>query len=147
MMGRILCLDYGLKRTGIAVTDPLKIIANGLTTLNRHELLPFLEDYIHRENVECIVIGEPKHLNNEAAAIEKEIQQLINSVIKKYPSVTIERMDERFTSKMALKTMIDGGIKKMQRRDKAIVDKISATIILQSYLEKKGNMRHLTNDQ
>ena len=135
-MARILSIDFGKKRTGIAITDELQIIASGLTTVETKVLLPFLKDYFLKENVELVVIGEPKRLNNEPS----EVVPILNEFIKKFridfPEMPIERMDERFTSKMAFQTMIDSGLKKKQRQNKALVDEIAATIILQDYLNK-----------
>lgn len=135
-MARILSIDFGKKRTGIAITDELQIIASGLTTVETKVLLPFLKDYFAKENVERVVIGEPKRLNNEPS----EVVPLLNEFIKKFriefPVTPVERMDERFTSKMAFQTMIDSGLKKKQRQNKALVDEIAATIILQDYLNK-----------
>ena len=136
-MGRILSLDYGRKRTGVAVTDPLKIIATGLTTVRTHDLLKFIEDYTGRESVELIVIGLPKQTNNELSENERYISQFINTLTKKMPHLKIERYDERFTSIMAHQAMIAGGLKKKDRQNKELVDEISATIILQGYLESK----------
>ncbi|WP_075340868.1 Holliday junction resolvase RuvX [Tenacibaculum agarivorans] len=136
-MARVLAIDYGIKRTGIAVTDELQIIASGLTTVDTGELLTFLKNYISKENVELFVIGKPKQMNNTDSESESLIQPFINQLIKEIPSVPIQRIDERFTSKMAFQTMIDSGLKKKQRRNKALVDEISATIILQSYLYNK----------
>lgn len=135
-MARILSIDFGKRRTGIAITDELQIIASGLTTVETKVLLPFLKDYFAKEKVERVVIGEPKRLNNEPS----EVVPLLNEFIKKFrtefPEMPIERMDERFTSKMAFQTMIDSGLKKKQRQNKALVDEIAATIILQDYLNK-----------
>lgn len=133
-MARILAIDYGSKRTGIAVTDPLRLIASGLTTVATKQLLAFLHTYIKEETVATIVIGEPKRLNNEPSTIEGEIIRFRESVQKQFPTLKIVRQDERFTSKMAFQTMIDSGLSKKKRRDKALVDEISATIILQDYL-------------
>ena len=133
-MGRILAIDYGTKRTGIAVTDELQIIASGLTTVATENLLEFLKDYITKENVELFVIGEPKQMNNRASESEIYIQDFIEKLTKTIPEIPIKRVDERFTSKMAFQTMIDSGLKKNQRKNKALVDEISATLILQSYL-------------
>lgn len=133
-MGRILAIDFGEKRTGIAVTDELKIIASGLTTVNTKELLDFLKDYTTKENVELFVIGKPKQLNNTDSESEQYILPFLKSLEKAFPTIQIQRVDERFTSKMAFQTMIDSGLKKKQRQNKALVDEISATIILQSYL-------------
>ncbi len=134
-MGRILAIDYGQKRTGLAVTDELKIIANSLTTVGTSELISFLKDYISREKIEEIVIGKPKQMDNTDSESEKYIAPFVKSLQKLFPEIPIKRYDERFTSKMAFQTMIDAGINKKKRRDKALIDTISATIILQSYLE------------
>lgn len=133
-MARILAIDYGTKRTGIAVTDELQIIASGLTTVATKELLPFLKDYISKEKVELFLIGEPKQMNNEVSESEASIQSFLKKLTAHIPEMPVKRVDERFTSKMAFQTMIDSGLKKEQRKNKALVDEISATIILQSYL-------------
>jgi len=132
-MARILALDYGTKRTGIAVTDELQLIASGLTTVPTDELLKFLQEYLAAEQVERILIGEPKRMNNEASGVEAHIISF-REKLAKVTSIPIERIDERFTSKMAVQTMLDSGLKKKKRKDKALVDEISATIILQTYL-------------
>lgn len=136
-MGRIIAIDYGTKRTGIAITDDLQIIASGLTTVDTKTLIPFLKDYFQKENVEAMVIGEPKRMNNEASDVEADILRFRESVLKAFPDLTIIRQDERFTSKMAFQTMIDSGIGKKKRQNKALIDQISATIILQDYLYNK----------
>ena len=136
-MPRIIAIDFGDKRTGIAVTDNLKMIATALITLHPQEVIPFLQDYMKKEAVECIVLGKPVNLNNTDNEIEKNIQSFIVDLKKNFPEMKIERMDERFTSKIAQRTIIDAGIKKMERRNKSLVDKVSATLILQSYLEQK----------
>lgn len=136
-MPRIIAIDYGTKRTGIAVTDELQLIASGLTTVATKELMKFLKEYLSTENVEAMVIGEPKRMNNEASDVEEDILRFRESVEKKHPSLKIIRQDERFTSKMAFQTMIDSGIGKKKRQNKALVDQISATIILQDYLYNK----------
>ena len=133
-MARILAFDYGQKRTGIAITDELKIIASGLTTVTTLSVFTFLEDYLSTEKVELFVIGEPKQMNNTASESEKLILIFINKLTNKYPKIPIKRVDERFTSKMAFQTMIDSGISKGKRKNKALIDQISATIILQTYL-------------
>ncbi|HEY9185226.1 MAG TPA: Holliday junction resolvase RuvX [Salegentibacter sp.] len=135
-MARILAIDYGTKRTGIAVTDELQIIASGLTTVNTGELLPFLERYFREEKVELVLVGEPKQKDGSASQSEVHIQEFLKSFSEKFPSMSVKRVDEAFTSKMAFQTMIDSGLKKKKRRDKALIDEISATIILQSYLYK-----------
>lgn len=134
-MGRILALDIGRKRTGVAVTDPLKIIANGLATIPSHTVIKFLGDYFGRESVELLVIGNPKQMDNTPSEAMRFIDPIVRGIRKAFPEMPINFIDERFTSKMAKQAMIDGGMKKMDRRDKATVDTISATIILQSYLE------------
>ncbi|WP_340202787.1 Holliday junction resolvase RuvX [Ascidiimonas sp. W6] len=135
-MGRILALDYGVKRTGIAVTDELQIIASGLTTVATETLIPFLKSYLAKEVVDILIIGEPKQMDNTPSESEKHIAVFIKKLAKELPEVPIERVDERFTSKMAVQSMIAGGVKKGKRRDKALVDEISATLILQSFLNK-----------
>ncbi|GAB5475200.1 MAG: Holliday junction resolvase RuvX [Maribacter sp.] len=136
-MGRVVALDYGRKRTGIAVTDPLQLIASGLTTVPTHGLIEFLKQYLDEEEVECLVVGEPKQMNNTPSEAETFIAPFLRRLKKTFPSIPIERQDERFTSKMAVQAMIEGGMKKKQRQNKAIIDEISATIILQAYLNKK----------
>ena len=136
-MSRILAIDYGKKRTGIAVTDPMQIIASGLTTVATTELMDFLLKYTSQEKVERIVVGHPKQLNNEDSENMKRIVPFVNQLKKKLPDIPIEWVDERFTSVLAHQVMIDGGLKKTARQNKALVDELSATIILQSYLESK----------
>ncbi|MEX6625854.1 Holliday junction resolvase RuvX [Tenacibaculum salmonis] len=136
-MGRVLAIDFGKKRTGIAVTDELQIIASGLTTINTKELIPFLKDYIKKENVELFIIGKPKQMDNSDSESEALILPFLNKLKNSIPNIPIKREDERFTSKMAFQTMIDSGLNKKQRQNKALVDEISATIILQSYLYNK----------
>lgn len=136
-MGRILAIDYGEKRTGIAITDELQIIASGLTTVPTKELLKFLSDYTSSEHVDLFLIGEPKQMNYTASESEVFIAPFITKLKKRFPNIPIERIDERFTSKIAFQTMIDGGLKKNQRKNKALIDEISATLILQSYLYSK----------
>ncbi|WP_435416574.1 Holliday junction resolvase RuvX [Polaribacter aestuariivivens] len=133
-MARILAIDFGKKRTGIAVTDELQIIASGLTTVNTNELLSFLKDYVSKEKVDLFLVGQPKQMNNSDSESEVLIVAFLKKLAKIIPEIPVQRVDERFTSKMAFQTMIDGGMKKKQRRNKALVDEISATIILQSYL-------------
>ena len=134
-MGRILAIDYGTKRVGIATTDPLQIIASGLDTVHPNELIWYLKKYMATEQVDCIVVGEPKRLNNEPAQAAAGADQMTASLRKNFPSLKIDRMDERFTSKIAFAAMLEGGLKKKARANKALVDKVSATIILQSYME------------
>lgn len=135
-MGRLLALDFGQKRTGIAVTDELQLIASGLTTVSTSKLFDFLKDYLIAENVEKFIIGEPKQMNNTPSQSEALIVPFIGKLQKLHPEIPIERQDERFTSKLAMQSMIAGGVKKKKRRDKGLVDEISATIILQDYLNK-----------
>jgi|TARA_R110001606_G_scaffold171907_3_gene317871 putative Holliday junction resolvase len=136
-VGRIVALDYGRVRTGIAVTDELQIIASGLTTVDTKELLNFLRKYVQEEKVEKFVVGEPKQMNNLPSESEELIKPFLRTLEGVFPKIPVERQDERFTSKMAFQTMIDSGLNKKQRRDKALVDEISATIILQAYLNRK----------
>lgn len=136
-MARILAIDYGLKRTGIAVTDELQIIASGLTTVSTNDLIPFLQDYIKKEEIELFLIGEPKKLDNSPSESETLIIPFIKKLESVIPNIPIKRVDERFTSKIAFQTMIDSGLKKKQRKNKALIDEISATLILQSYLYSK----------
>ena len=136
-MARILAIDFGTKRTGIAVTDALQIIASGLTTVETKELLQFLKNYIKQDSVELFLVGEPKQMDNSASQSEVYIAAFITKLEKEIPNIPIKRVDERFTSKMAFQTMIDSGLKKNQRKNKALVDEISATLILQSYLYSK----------
>lgn len=135
-MGRILAIDYGRKRTGLAVTDVLRITANGLTTVPTGTLLDFLIDYVSREPVDKILIGLPKQMNNEASESMKYIEPFVRSLQKKLPAIPTEYVDERFTSVLAHRTMLEAGLKKKDRQNKALVDEISAVIILQSYLER-----------
>lgn len=136
-MGRLLAIDYGTKRTGIAVSDPLKIIASGLTTVHTQTLLTYLDDYFKKENVEEVIIGMPKKMNNESSENMKNVQKFIILFTNKFPNIPIIGYDERFTSAIAQRAMIDGGLKKKDRQNKSLVDEISATIILQDYMESK----------
>jgi putative Holliday junction resolvase len=133
-MARVLAIDYGIKRTGIAVTDELQIIASGLTTVSTKELMNFLKRYTSEESVELFLVGEPKQMNFEVSESEASISKFLETLKKTFPDIPMKRIDERFTSKMAFQTMIDSGLNKKQRKNKALVDEISATIILQSYL-------------
>ncbi len=135
-LGRILALDYGKKRTGVAVTDELQLIASGLTTVASEELIPFLENYMEKEKVERIIVGEPRQMDNTPSESEVLIRPFLIKLETRFPNISIERQDERFTSKMAFQSMIDGGLTKKQRKNKALVDEISATIILQAYLNR-----------
>ena len=136
-MARILSIDYGKKRTGLAVTDPLQIIASGLETVSTSELFDYLKQYVSREQVERIVIGEPKQPNGQPSENLQRVQQFVNRWRKAVPDIPIEYYDERFTSVLAHQAMIDGGLKKKARQDKALVDEISATIILQDYMRSR----------
>ncbi len=135
-MGRILSVDYGKKRTGIAVTDPLQIIASGLKTVPTSDLIPFLKRYVDTEEVDTIVVGEPRQMDNSPSEAEPLIQLFLKELKKAIPSATIVRQDERFTSKMASSSMLEGGLKKKKRMNKGLVDEISATLILQAYLNR-----------
>ena len=134
-MGRILSIDYGQKRVGIAVTDPLKIIANGLTTVSTGEIFNFLTGYMAKETVELFVVGLPKRMNNEASDSMRLIEPFVRGLKNKFPSIPVQMVDERFTSLLAHRALLEGGAKKKTRQDKKLIDEISATIILQSYLE------------
>ncbi|MCT4599640.1 MAG: Holliday junction resolvase RuvX [Marinifilaceae bacterium] len=136
-MARVLAIDYGRKKVGLAVTDPLQIIANGLETVPTHTLLDYLKKYIQKEDVETIVVGHPKQMDNTDSESMTYIKPFLKKLKKLFPDMNIEMMDERFTSKIAFQTMIDGGLKKKARQNKELVDTISATIILQSWMEKQ----------
>ena len=133
-MARIICIDYGLKRTGIAVTDPLQIIATGLTTIESKNLIPFLKEYFSKESVSLILIGEPKNWDETDTHGTPLVQAAIKKLQKEFPAIPIKTVDERYTSKMAKDAMLEMGLKKMKRRNKALVDEIAATIMLQEYL-------------
>lgn len=135
-MGRIMAIDYGRKRIGIAVSDPLKMIGSGLTTKGPHEIFKFLEEYFNKEDVECVVLGYPLKLNNEPSESLELVKQFETAFRRKYPGMKLVHEDERYTSKMAVKAMIEAGMKKKDRQKKENIDKMSAAIILQSYLEK-----------
>ena len=136
-MSRILAIDFGKVRTGIAVTDELQIIASGLTTVATSELISFLKDYTKKEKVELFLVGLPKQMDYSASESEALIAPFLEKLSKVIPQIPVQRVDERFTSKMAFQTMLDGGMKKKQRQNKGLIDEISATIILQSYLYNK----------
>ena len=136
-MGRILAIDYGKKRSGIAVSDILQLIANGLTTVPTHTLLDFVLSYVSNERVDRLIVGLPKQMNNELSDNMKNIEPFVRSLKKRLPDIPVEFVDERFTSVLAHRTMIDAGLKKKDRQNKGLVDEISATIILQSYLESR----------
>jgi putative Holliday junction resolvase len=134
-MARILCIDYGLKRTGIAVTDPLQIISTGLTTVDTHTLIPFLKKFFLQESVELIIIGEPKNLDNSDTHATPLVNAAIIKLQKEFPQIPIKTVDERYTSKMAKQAMLEMGMKKKDRRNKRTVDEIAATIMLQEYMQ------------
>jgi len=136
-MPRILAIDYGLKRTGLAVTDELQIIASGLTTIPSDTVLAFLKGYFSTENVNKVLVGEPKQMNGEPSQSAEIIDVFVEKFRKMFPDMPIVRVDERFTSKMAFQTMIDSGLNKKQRQNKALIDEIAATILLQDYLTRK----------
>lgn len=138
-MARILAIDYGRKRVGLAVTDPAKIIATRLTTVPSNQIWDYIDEYFRKETVETVVVGYPRQLNNEASEAVRYINPFLRKFQQKYPEMRLELADERFTSKMAFQTMIDGGLKKEKRQNKALVDGISATIILQTFLEQEKN--------
>ncbi len=133
-----MALDFGLKRTGIAVTDDMQIIASGLKTVDSAQLMIFLKEYVEKNKVEAIVLGEPKFMDGKPMEIEQNIIILVEELRKNFPEIKIDRIDERFTSKMAMQSMIAGGLGKKARANKALVDEISATIILQSYMEQRN---------
>ena len=133
-MGRILAIDFGTKRTGIAVTDPLRIIPGGLTTVATHKLMAFLAGYFAKEQVDLIVVGHPTNMNGEESASMQQIRPFVDKLRKQYPDKEVVMFDERFTSVLAQKAILEAGIKKMARRNKALVDEVSATIILESYM-------------
>lgn len=136
-MSRIIAIDYGKKRTGIATTDPMQIIANGLTTVETPLLMDFLVHYMETEKVERVIVGLPRQMNNEESENLKRIRSFVTIFQKRFANIPVEMYDERFTSVLAHRAMLDGGLKKKDRQNKALVDEISATIILQSYMESK----------
>lgn len=136
-MPRILAIDYGIKRTGIAVTDDFQIIASGLTTIPSETAIAFLKEYFSKENVAKVLIGEPKQMNGQPSESTEIIEKFVTKFKLEFPEMKLERSDERFTSKMAFQTMIDSGLKKKQRQNKGLVDEIAATIMLQDYLSRK----------
>ena len=136
-MARILCIDYGLKRTGVAVTDPLKIIASGLTALDTKDVLHFLKNYFQQEQVELILLGEPKNLDDTDTHATSLVNEFQKKLQKEFPSIPVEKIDERYTSKMAVRAMLEMGMKKKDRRNKKNVDEIAATIMLQEYLAQR----------
>lgn len=136
-MPRILAIDYGIKRTGIAVTDELQIIASGLTTIPSETIIPFLKDYFSKEKVATVLIGEPKQMNGLPSESAPIIEKFVSTFTTEFPEIKVVRVDERFTSKMAFQTMIDSGLSKKQRQNKGLVDEIAATILLQDFLTRK----------
>lgn len=136
-MARILAIDYGTKRVGIAATDELQIIASGLTTVHSSEVIDFLKKYCEKESVECIVVGEPKSLSNESTDSTESIENFVKHLKKIFSTIKIDRIDERFTSVLAAKAILASGVKKSKRREKGLIDEVSATIILQDYMERK----------
>ncbi len=136
-MPRILAIDYGQKRTGIAITDELQIIASGLTTVPSETAIAFLKDYFAKENVNKVLIGEPKQMNGQPSESAEIIEKFVAKFTREFPQMKVIRVDERFTSKMAFQTMIDSGLKKNQRKNKALIDEIAATIMLQDFLTRK----------
>lgn len=136
-MPQILAIDYGKKRTGIAITDDFQIIASGLTTVESENLIDFLKDYFSKNNVEKVIIGEPKQMDGTASESAELIEKFINKFQNEFPIISLERIDERFTSKIAFQTMIDSGLKKKQRQNKGLIDEIAATIMLQDFLHYK----------
>jgi putative Holliday junction resolvase len=140
-MGRIIGIDYGRKRIGIAVTDPLQMFASPLTTISPPEFDNFMKDYLKNEKIDAFVIGYPRQMNNQPSESVKYIDPFIRKLKKNYPEIEVHCADERFTSRIAFRTMIEGGVKKEERKDKAMVDRISASIILQSFLDTRKNMK------
>ena len=139
-MGRIIGIDFGRKRIGIAVTDPLKIFASPVNTVNNQEFEPFIDEFLKKEKRDCFVVGYPVRLNNEPSESVKYLDPFIRRLKKKYPEIPVNLADERFTSQMAMRSMIEGGMKKTDRRDKSVIDKVSAAIILQSWLDRNANI-------
>ncbi len=131
-------IDYGQKRVGIAVTDPGQMIASGLTTVGSHEVFIFIQEYLDKEKVDAFIVGLPKQMNNQPSESAGFVESFVKGLSRKFPGIPIHMVDERFTSKMAVRAMIDGGLKKKQRQNKALVDSISAAIILQSYMESNN---------
>ncbi|MBP5516230.1 MAG: Holliday junction resolvase RuvX [Bacteroidales bacterium] len=140
-MGRIMAIDYGIKRTGLAVTDPEQIIATALATVDTNKLMPYLDEYCRREEVERFVVGEPKHMDNTPSESARLIEPFLKALAARFPQIPVSRMDERFTSKMAFQAMIDGGLGMKRRRDKALVDTVSAVLILQNFMQLNDNTK------
>jgi len=143
-LGRILALDYGRKRVGVAVSDPLEITANGLETLDVKNVRDFIRSFLEKEEVDCLVIGYPKQMNNLPSEASQYVDGFLKWFNREYPDLKVEKVDERFTSRMAQKAMIDGGVKKSDRQNKYLVDKVSAVLILQSYLDSKKHSSYKT---
>jgi len=141
-LGRILAIDYGRKRVGLAVTDELRMIANSMGTVHSKDVIEYLKKYVAKEKVDCFVVGQPKQMNNTDSESARFVEPFVRLLKKTFPSIMVDRFDERFTSKMAFQTMIDAGLKKKARQDKGLVDSISATLILQSYMESLNDLRH-----
>lgn len=139
-MARIMAIDYGKKRVGIAVTDPMQIIASGLTTVSAAEAPKYILNYAEKEPLELLVVGEPRHLDNKLNEVEKEIQSFLSKLRKLLPELPVKRVDERFTSSIAMDSLIAGGVKKKDRRKKELLDEVSATVILQSYMSSKNTL-------
>ena len=137
-MGRILAIDYGQKRVGLAVTDELRMIAGSLATVHAKDVIPFLKEYVSHENVDCFVVGYPLTLQNQLSDSGRFTEPFVKHLQKTFPNIPVERMDERFTSKIATAAILESGVKKKDRQNKALVDKVSAVIILQSYMEMKA---------
>jgi putative holliday junction resolvase len=135
-MARILAIDYGLKRTGIAVTDPLKIIASALTTIESSRIFTFLEDFLKKESVELILIGDPRNLDDSPTALSVDVNRIVGILQKKFPLIPVKTIDERYSSVMASRAMVDMGLKKSRRQQKGIIDQVAATMMLQEYLQK-----------
>ncbi len=133
-MARIMAIDYGLKRTGIAVTDPLQIIASALTTIVSAKIFTFLDEYLSKENVEIILIGDPRNLDDSPTSLSAHVQRILGIMQKKYPAILVKTVDERYSSVMASRAMVDMGMKKSRRREKGVIDQVAATMILQEYL-------------
>ncbi|MDR1936885.1 MAG: Holliday junction resolvase RuvX [Tannerellaceae bacterium] len=142
-MGRIMAIDYGRKRSGLAVTDAMQLIAGGLTTVSSSNLVNYISDYVLREPVDTVIVGLPRQMNSEASENMKYVEAFVTHLKRTIPGIPVQFYDERFTSVLAKKAMIDGGLKKKKRQDKALVDEISAVIILQSYLESRRNNTYI----
>ena len=141
-MARIMAIDYGRKRTGLAVTDELQLIATGLDTVDTNKLLPYIENYCRNEKVERFVVGEAKHMDNTPSESAQYIEPFVKQLQERFPDTPISRIDERFTSKMAFQAMIDGGLRKKQRQNKALIDTVSAVLILQNFMQLQTNTKH-----